>query len=66
MKMTITFTIGPDGQGKADVEGGRGPVCVTEVLEPLERLLGKAGRTNYKPEYELDHDAIRLIQQLEA
>jgi hypothetical protein len=63
MKMTLNIVIGPDGQVKADVQGGRGPVCITEILGPLEGLLGEADRTDIKPEFAIDEEAQRIIQQ---
>lgn len=62
VKMKVTFVIGPDGQVKADVVNGQGYKCITEVLGPLEELLGQAERTDYKPEYELDYEALRFIE----
>lgn len=66
MKVNVTFMIGPNGEVVADVVGGQGKVCITEILGPLEELLGTASYTKHKPEYALDREVIRLLKGQEA
>lgn len=66
MKMTIDILIAADGQVKAEVVDGKGPACITEVLEPLEALLGQATETHLKPEYEWDEEVVQMLRQQEA
>lgn len=62
-KMTIDITIAADGQVTADVVGGHGPTCITELLAGLENLLGAADVTRLKPEHAWDDDAVQMLQQ---
>lgn len=66
MKMKLHILITADGQIKAEVVDGAGPACITEVLEPLEALLGPASETHLKPEYEWDEEVVQMLQQQEA
>lgn len=66
MKMTIDIFIGRDGKVTADVVGGHGPVCITEILAGLEELLGEASSTDLKPEYEWDPEVIQMLQRQEV
>lgn len=66
MRMTLDITITPDGRVKADVVGGQGETCITEILAGLEALLGLATVTKLKPEYEWDEQAVRMLQQQEV
>ena len=63
MKMQINFVIRPDGQVVADVVGGKGPVCITEILGPLEELLGEAATTELKPEYAIDEEVVQILRE---
>ncbi len=49
--MEIIIKIGEGGKVTAEVLGGHGPVCISEVLAGLEALLGGASNTELKPEY---------------
>lgn len=66
MKMTLEILITANGQVKAEVVDGVGPACITEVLGPLEALLGKATETHHKPEYEWDEEVVQMLQQQEV
>lgn len=62
MKVTVNFVITKDGRVAVDVVGGQGKICVTEILGPIEELLGKATTTKLKPEYELDQEVIQIMR----
>lgn len=62
MKVTVNFVISPEGKVAVDVVGAQGKVCMTEVLEEMEALLGPADHTKFKPEYELDVEVIEALR----
>ena len=62
MKMQINVVITKEGQVVADVVGGQGKLCITEILGPIEELLGKATTTKLKPEYEFDQEVVQIMR----
>ena len=62
MKVTVNFVIGPRGEVIADVVGAQGKVCMTEIMEQIEELLGQASYTKKKPEYELDLEIVQVLR----
>jgi len=62
MKVQVNFMISPDGKVAVDVVGAKGKVCMTEVLEEIEALLGASTHTKFKPEYELDLEVIEALR----
>jgi len=62
MKVTVNFVISPDGKIAVDVVGAQGKVCMTEILEEIEALLGTSTHTKFKPEYELDHEVVEIMR----
>jgi len=62
MRIQINFMISPEGKVAVDVVGAKGKVCMTEVLEEIEALLGAADHTKFKPEYELDVEVIEALR----
>ena len=66
MKMTIDIFISAEGKVTADVVGGHGPVCITEILAGLEELLGEADVTKIKPEYQWDDEVVQMLLRQEV
>jgi len=62
MKVTVNFVISPKGEVLADVVGAQGRICMTEILEQIEELLGQASYTKKKPEYELDLEIVQVLR----
>jgi hypothetical protein len=65
MKVTVNFVISPKGEVAVDVIGAKGPVCMTEILEEMEALLGPSTDTKFKPEYELDLEVVEILRDQE-
>ena len=61
-QVQVNFVIRADGQVAADVVGAKGKVCVTDILGPMEELLGLANYTKYKPEYEFDQEVVQIMR----
>ena len=61
-QVQVNFVITADGQVAIDVIGGKGKGCITEILGPIEELLGEATHTKTKPEYEIDHVVVQLMR----
>lgn len=61
-QVQVNIVITPDGQVAVDVVGGKGKSCITEILGPIEELLGEATDTKLKPEYEIDHVVVQIMR----
>lgn len=61
-EVQVNFVIAPDGQVAIDVIGGKGKGCITEILGPMEELLGQASTTKLKPEYEFDQEVVQIMR----
>lgn len=64
MRATISILIGGDGRVQADVSGVEGHACITEILGKLAADLGGPSSTTLKPEFELDTEALALMQKM--
>jgi len=64
MKVTIDIKIHPNGQIEADVIGGQGHTCISDILAGLEALVGEASTTRLKPEYEWEPDIVQASEEV--